>query len=189
LTQYELLTKRLQDLLTMPRPEFLASTEERLMGMQLAALNEQLGPNEPDAASNQDEGDLQPRIARLQGVLKFILRTEYDERLNRFDRNLRGLQSSVDLLNAQYEAFVRVRQAAVHSYSGYEQPIGRLRTRVGDAQAGIERLMARQGHMLERVAIGELEVRQKRLERYHDQARYALADSYDRASRSQSQGE
>ena len=43
--------------------------------------------------------------------------------------------------------------------------------------------------LLEQVAIRELELRQTRLARYHDQARYALADSYDRASRSQRQGE
>lgn len=187
LRQYELLAQRLKDLLTMPRPEFLATTEERQMGMQLTALSEQLGPIGTDAADSADDADLRARIARLQGVLKFVLRTEYDERLNRFDRHLRELQSSVDLLNAQYEAYVRVRQAAVHSYSGYEKPIGRLRTRVSEAEVRIERLMARQGHMLERVAIRELELRQKRLARYHDQARYALADSYDRASRSQSQ--
>jgi chromosome segregation ATPase len=117
------------------------------------------------------------------------LRTEYDERLNRFADHLRELKGSVDLMNTQYEAYVRVRQAAVHSYTGYEKPIGTLRTRVSDAQATIERLMARQGYLLEQVAVRELEVRQKRLERYHDQARYALADSYDRASRSQDPGE
>jgi len=189
LKEYELLSKRLQDQLTMPRPEFLATTEERQMSLQLASLREQLGPPAADDLESPEVADLRARIDRLRGVLKFVLRTEYDERLNRFARHLRELQSSVDLMNAQYEAYVRVRQAAVHSYSGYAKPIGRMRTRVSDAQAMIERLMARQGHMLERVAIRELELRQKRLERYHDQARYALADSYDRASRSQSQGE
>jgi Flp pilus assembly protein TadD len=188
LRQYELLTQRLQDLLTMPRPEFLATTEERQMSMQLESLGERLEAGDETASDQSSEDEMRARIARLQGVLTFILRTEYDERLSRFDRHLRELQDSVDLLNAQYEAYVRVRQAAVHSYSGYEKPIGRLRTRVSEAQVRIERLMARQGHMLERVAVRELELRQKRLARYHDQARYALADSYDRASRSQSQG-
>jgi predicted negative regulator of RcsB-dependent stress response len=189
LKQYQLLNKRLQDQLTMPRPEFLASTNERMMSMQLTALSEQLGAVQPDIEESPQVADLRARIDRLQGVLKFVLRTEYDERLNRFSDHLRELKSSIDLMNTQYEVFVRVRQAAVHSYTGYEKTIGRLRTRVSDAQATIGRLMARQGHLLERVAIRELETRQKRLERYQDQARYALADSYDRASRSQSGGE
>ena len=95
----------------------------------------------------------------------------------------------MDLLNEQYEAFVRVRQAATHSYVGYEDPITRLRTRVREALAKVELLMARQGHMLESVAVHELEIRQKRLESYQDQARYALANSYDRATRAQSLGD
>ena len=189
LRQYELLAQRLQDLLIMPRPEFLATTEERQISLQLAALRERLNLGDEAAIENSTEVELGARIARLQGVLTFILRTEYDERLSRFDRHLRELQSSVDLLNTQYQAYVRVRQAAVHSYSGYEATIGMLRTRVGETQAKVEQLMLRQGHMLERVAIGELESRQERLERYHDQARYALADSYDRAARARALGD
>ena len=47
--------------------------------------------------------------------------------------------------------------------------------------------MARQGNVLERVAIAELEVRQQRLEDYQVRARYAMADSYDRATATQQQ--
>ncbi len=184
LEQYELLARRLQEMLSMPRPEFLATTEERVMGARLQWFGEQLAEVEGDPADSVRE-----RIARLQGVLTWLLRTEYDERLNRFDRHLRELQTSVDALKAQYEAFVRVRQAAVHSYTGYERPIGRLRTRVREALARVDLLMARQGHMLERVAIRELEGRQKRLEGYQNQARYALANSYDRAAQSRGGGE
>ena len=45
--------------------------------------------------------------------------------------------------------------------------------------------MARQGRVLEMVAINELGVRRDRLESYQSQARYAVADSYDRATRAQ----
>ena len=48
-------------------------------------------------------------------------------------------------------------------------------------------LLARQGNMLEQVAIAELEVRQHRLEEYQVRARYAMADSYDRATAAQQQ--
>jgi len=49
----------------------------------------------------------------------------------------------------------------------------------------VNRLMARQGHMLETVAINELKVRRERLDGYQTQARFAVADSYDRAARLQ----
>jgi hypothetical protein len=45
--------------------------------------------------------------------------------------------------------------------------------------------MARQGHLLETVAINELQARRERLDAYQAKARYAVADSYDRAARLQ----
>jgi hypothetical protein len=46
--------------------------------------------------------------------------------------------------------------------------------------------MARQGHMIETVAINQLNARRERLVDQQTQARYAVADSYDRAARAQS---
>ena len=45
--------------------------------------------------------------------------------------------------------------------------------------------MAQQGHVLESVAIDELTGRRERLEAYQNQARFAFADSYDRAAKAQ----
>jgi tyrosine-protein phosphatase YwqE len=118
-------------------------------------------------------------------VLTWTLETEYHERLTSFDKNLRDLHQAVALLQEKYHQFVRVRQAASHSYEGYAKPIRGLRTRVGQAVAKVDLLMARQGHVLEVVAIDELRVRRQRLEDYQNQARYALADSYDRATQTQ----
>ncbi len=80
---------------------------------------------------------------------------------------------------------MRTRQAATHSYVGYEQPVSRLRARVQQSRLRVERAMARQGHLLEVSAIEELVARRRRLESYVDKARFALADSYDRATQAQ----
>jgi hypothetical protein len=89
----------------------------------------------------------------------------------------------IDQMTEQYDSFVRTRQAAVHSFEGYELPIRRLKTRVGSALSRVELSMARQGHLLELVAVEELVARRERLNIYRDQARFALADSYDRATK------
>ena len=47
--------------------------------------------------------------------------------------------------------------------------------------------MARQGRVLESVAINELELRRTRLTDFQNQARFAYADSYDRAAKAQAQ--
>jgi hypothetical protein len=45
--------------------------------------------------------------------------------------------------------------------------------------------MAKQGRQLETMAINELDLRRKRLEEYQIKARFALAESYDRATKAQ----
>ncbi|HEY5569292.1 MAG TPA: tetratricopeptide repeat protein [Gammaproteobacteria bacterium] len=178
LEQHRLLDERLQHMLVAPQPEFLATADERLTAERLAELASRL-----EGVDTSEAEVLRQRIRRLQGLLTFALRTEYHERLGEFARHLEELAEAIQVLSTQYEAFVRTRQAAVHSYEGYETPISRLRRRVGNALDEVNMLMARQGHLLEIVAIDELTARRERLETYQDQARYALADSYDRATK------
>jgi len=179
LEQHEMLEHRLQDMLTAPRPEFLATTGEAQLLGRIESLEQRLN------AAGGEEPALRERLGRLKGTLIWTLETEYHERLTVFDGNLRELHDAVAVLRDRYRQFVRVRQAATHSYVGYERPINRLRTRVGEAIARIDLLMAKQGHVIEVVAIDELQVRRERLQTYQNQARYALADSYDRATQVQ----
>jgi tetratricopeptide (TPR) repeat protein len=180
--QHKMLVKRRDDLLTAPRPEFLATPEEQLLLERLEALEQQAQMRDTDASSLR-------RIKRLKGVLVWRLETEYHERLTRFDRNLRRLDEAMAIAQAQYDQYVRVRQAATHSYVNYEKPISRLRVHSANAIEEIDMLMARQGHLLERVAIDELMTRRSRLETFGDKARFALADSYDRATQAQARTE
>ena len=182
--QHRLLAQRLQSMLVAPRPEFLATAEERLASEQLAQLAHSLeGVETPEVAA------LRERVRRLQGVLTYTLHTEYHERLNVFAEHLQELERAIEVLNARHEAFIRTRQAAVHSYENYDTPITRLRRRVEEALATVTLLMARQGRVLEVVAIDELVARRERLTTYQDQARFALADSYDRATTMRAEAE
>jgi hypothetical protein len=47
--------------------------------------------------------------------------------------------------------------------------------------------MARQGNMLETLAVNELTARRERLAEFQIKARFGMADSYDRATRAQTQ--
>jgi hypothetical protein len=80
---------------------------------------------------------------------------------------------------------VRARQAATHSYEGYEKPIARLRERIGRSLETLDGLQKAQGQVLEAVATRELRARRERLAAYQNQARFAFADSYDRAAKAQ----
>ncbi len=177
--QHKMLVRRRDDLLTTPRPEFLVTPAEQAILTRLEAL-------ELQAVANSSA---MQRIKRLKGVLVWRLETEYHERLSEFDENLRNLDEVMALAQTQYDEYVRVRQASTHSYVGYEKPISRLRVHAANAVQKIDMLMARQGRVLEKVALDELVARRSRLETFGDKARFALADSYDRATQSQARTE
>ncbi len=172
--------KRLHAMLTAPRPDHLATADERIVRERLNEIERVLKASAPSETEV-----LQRRIERLNGVLTWNLLTEYDERLTQTYEHLEELNADLAKMTAQYEAFVRARQAAVHGYEGYEVPITRLRRRVSESLQQVAQVMARQGRVLEMVAINELGIRRDRLESYQSQARYAVADSYDRATRAQ----
>jgi hypothetical protein len=181
LEQRKHLAERLQTMLTAPRPDYLASADERISGERIALIEKQLG--------NSDSPEslvLRQRAALLRGVLTWRLQTEYQERLTAAYEDLKELNKQVDTLTRQYEAFVRARQAATHSYVGYDTQIAQLRERVGHSLERVDTLMAQQGHMIETVAISQLEARRQRLVAQQTQARYGVADSYDRTARVQS---
>jgi len=179
-----MLVRRRDDLLTTPRPEFLATREEQAVLARLEAMEAQLQDSESAFATS-----MRQRIKRLKGTLTWTLETEYHERLTRFDENLRGLDAAMAIAQEQYDQFVRTRQAATHSFVGYEKPVNRLRLQVQTAIDKVDLLMARQGRLLEVVAVDELIARRRRLENYGDKARFALADSYDRATQAQARGD
>jgi len=178
LEQRNHLGKRLQAMLTAPRPEYLATAEERSALERIALIEKQLGDSDSPASLA-----LRQRAARLRGTLTWRLETEYQERLTAAYEHLKELTPNVDALTRQYDDFVRTRQAATHSYVGYDVQIARLRMRVGDAVQRVDSLMARQGHMIETVAINQLAARRERLVVQQNQARFGVADSYDRAAR------
>src|SRR2546426_744285 len=181
LEQRKHLAERLQAMLTAPRPEYLATAEEQIAGERIALIEKRLGdPSDPESLAPRQ------RAVRLRGALTWRLETEYNERLTAAYVHLNKLNAPVDALTRQYDAFVRTRQAATHSYVGYDVQITRLRERVDDALQRVDMLIARQGHMIETVAVNQLEARRERLVAQQTEARFGVADSYDRAARAQS---
>ncbi len=180
--QRDHLQQRLQRLLIEPRPDLLATADERIVLEHIRAIERALhdatGPEVPQLAQ---------RLRRLRGTMTWSLHSNYAERLTEAHAHLKALNADLAVMNERYQEFVRARQAAVHSYMGYEDTIARLRTQSREALQTVNQLMSRQGHLIETVAVAELKARQQRLEAYQTQARYAVADSYDRAAKTQAQ--
>jgi predicted negative regulator of RcsB-dependent stress response len=178
--QRDRIEARLQHMLIAPRPDHLATADEQRASAAIEALEARL-----QRASDAERSAHALRIRRLKGALIWSLELNYHQRLTDAHKHLRALNADVDAMTARYEAFVRARQAATLSYTGYEDGIGVLRARIADAAERLDVLMARQGHMLEVVANRELKQRRQHLEAQLNQARFAFADSYDRAAKAQ----
>jgi len=178
--QRDILARRLNDQLTKPRPELLAVAEERVALDRINAA--QAAVAQLPEATRAEHAE---RLERLRGVITWQLRTEYADRLTVAHEHLEELDGELATLQERYQAFVRVRQASVHSYTGYDDGIRDLRNRVRDSLERVNQLQKQQGSLIEAVAITELTARTERLKGYQTQARYAVADSYDRASQAQ----
>jgi hypothetical protein len=182
LEQRDRIEQRLKAMLVVPRPDYLATAEERIISEQMTLLERKLtsgGTDVPD--------DIEDRIKRLRGVLHWNIYTEYDRRFTEAYKHLHDLNHEVEQLKRQYTAFVRTRQAATQSYEGYDDMIRRQRFMIQKAREKVVELMARQGHMLETMAVNELTARRERLAGFQIKARFATADSYDRAVRDQAE--
>ena len=178
--QHKMLVKRRNDLLTTPRPEFLATPDEQAILARIDHIESALTLD-----SQADREQQAERLNRIKGLVIWDLETQYHERFTEFDRNLRGLDEAMAVAQTEYDEYVRSRQAATHSFEGYDKPMTRLRANVQQSVERIDRLMKQQGYLLEVVAIDELIARREHLENYGDKARFALADSYDRATQAQ----
>ena len=182
LEQRERIEQRLQAMLVAPRPDYLATAEERIFGAKIARLEQALNPGNPAITAAAEA-----RLRRLRGILDWNIYTDYDRRQTEAHTNLYALNRVIERLNRQYSSFVRIRQVATQSYQGYAETIRRQRIRIAAAKQQVTMLLARQGHLLEAMAVNELVGRRERLEAFQVKARFAMADSFDRAARVQEQ--
>jgi hypothetical protein len=180
LEQRDNLAKKIKNMLVSPRPEYLATSDERQAMENITALEEIIA-KDPQAVNE----DVVRRVKRLRGILSWRVVSEYDQRLTDAYNNLVSLDEIIKQLKITYNSFVRTRQAATQSYEGYTIPIRQLRTRLFTAQRELKGIMAKQGRLIETMAINELDLRRKRLEEYQIKARFALAESYDRATKAE----
>lgn len=176
--QRDNLENKLQSMLIAPRPQFLATVSERIYGDHVTKLEKRVKHLSKDNEQRQ-------RVDRLRGVINWKIFTQYHDRLTQAFKRLRELDDVVADLKEIYRSFVRTRQTATQSYEGYDATLNTLNIKVLEARERIKNAMLAQGHMLESMAVNELDIRRKRIEGDQVKARFALAESYDRAQKKQ----
>lgn len=162
-------------------PQAFATRQELSFQRQLHGLDYRLSRLKPQPGLVQ----AQARLQRLQGLLHWRMETDYDNRLAITHEHLRELDGLLDALQVQHQKVVRFKREAYQSFEGYEIPFQRLRTRLQSLRTRAQGVMEQQARYLEKVAVKELDRRRQKLADYRVKARFALAESYDRATKKQ----
>jgi tetratricopeptide (TPR) repeat protein len=156
----------------------LGNTPERAQWARVRRLEAALASasGDPDELRTERE-----KIRLMKGVLYWRLDEKFKERSYAGHRALRSLDAA---LNEAQNRFVRVRQARASvpdDVGGFGDRIGSLAARISVLRDQLKEAAAAQERYLERLAQDELLAQKDRLDAYQVQARFALADIYDRA--------
>lgn len=172
---------------TVPQPDLLATPDERNLKRPMV---ENLRAFEKHHKGDTREATKQIRIRskRLIGVVQWQIDTAYEERLAQLKENLRQLDVDEQNLANIYDSVFMVRRIAAQSYEHYPDQIKQLIARTQDSRDKVKTLMARQGYLLEEMAINELGIRRKRLEEYQVQVAFAQAELYELANKNKKSG-
>ncbi|MGH8253728.1 MAG: tetratricopeptide repeat protein [Steroidobacteraceae bacterium] len=158
----------------------LGSPEERAQWAKVRALEGALAD-----ATGMDADELQTdrdKLRLMKGVLYWKLDAQFKERSYAERRELRALDA---LLNEAQNRWVRVQRArsSVPTNTGeFETRIAALAQRIADLKLRLGQSAQMQNQYLEHMASSALLEQKDRLAAYEVQARFALADIYDRAS-------
>lgn len=159
-------------------PRALATEEELVyedsllrIERQLARMPEQIGIKES-----------RRRLERLKGILEWRQHSAYDARLESTYKQIDALGSDVETMQNTHGVVVNDKREAYQSFVGYDIPFRRITTRLVSLLSTTKSLLRQQGRFINKVAIIELDKRRKKLSSYQTKARFALAESYDKAT-------
>lgn len=156
----------------------LASTEEGRQWAKLDSIAQRIDAlgEVPEAAG------LREQVRLLQGVLRWNLDHAYPLRVWQQTRAQAGLDAAVEQARAQRQAVETAQQSIPGRVAGFAQRIGEQTPRIAALQKRTDSLLQRQQAYLQKLAIDSLEQYKQRLYHYGVEARFALAQIYDRAA-------
>ena len=157
----------------------LGSNDERRQWARVRALEGALASASGDPQELQTERD---KIRLMKGVLSWQLDARFKERSYAQHRAIRSLDIA---LNEAQNRWVRVQQARATvpgDLGNFSDRIAALSTRIASLREQLAGAAHHQEVFLEHLAQEELVAQKDRLAAYQVQARFALADLYDRSS-------
>lgn len=170
------LAKRIERIAAEEDALALATTAERRRLEALDQVRQRLG-----GLPAGDREALARRARVLGGYQRWRIATDFAPRLWAARKALKALDTELAGLRAQRDALVQARAEARARFQGFAERIDRARQRVATLLPRVDAAIGDQRQHLEQLAAQALEARAQRLRGYLAQARFALAQLYDRA--------
>ena len=158
-----------------------ATQSELSIKRRLDRLSYRLNRMKPQSGLKKSKS----RLARLQGVLTWQIENDYDRRLKVSYQHLQELDALIKKLQEKHQVISIMKREAYQSFEGYTSPFQRANTKLQSLRNRLSAAMQQQARYVEKVAVRELDRRRAKLAKYRVKARFALAESYDRATKKQ----
>jgi len=156
----------------------LGTAEERAQWAQIAALEEQAAALPPGL----ERDTAIDKLRLIKGVLYWRLDSSFKERSYDQRRALRELDAALEELQNRWVRVQNARATVPTNTGEFAQRIATLAARIKAVRERLVETSGQQSVYLQTVAASELTAQKERLAAYAVQARYALADIYDRGA-------
>jgi len=159
--------------------EALAGEKERMLAMRLERVRAGLeSAGEPAQRETARE-----KYRLLRGLLAWDLSAQYSMRLRDEKKSLQETGRLLAETEARRQALRRAQAQVPGSFGEFDKRIESLRDRIEQARSDVGAAAQAQEHYLAELAVTELVRRREQIAVYITQARFAVAQIYDRAVR------
>ena len=163
--------------------QVLADAGEQALAQRLARVGAGLQALQADPQiGDAERAQAQERYRRVAGALSWQLAQQYPEHRWQASRSLQQLDAALHQVHEHDAALLAAQGTEPRRFDALAQRIGALRQRVAELQPRMRALAEEQQQAVQEVAVAELDAQRERLDAYTSQARYAIAEIYDRAS-------
>jgi hypothetical protein len=136
-------------------------------------------PNSPEWAQAHD------RVRLAEGALQWELAQGFTNRIWQSRKELQTIATALDTGKGREDALARAQREEPARFDGFADRIKGITPALQAATARVDTLSKEQALALQNIAIAALERQQERLLGYETQARFALAQLYDRGTAGQ----
>jgi hypothetical protein len=157
-----------------------ADANERELQQRLARVTGTLADLPPDADASLVEA--RDRLRRVAGALAWQLAHEFPTRLWNAKKGQKQAEDALVDARAHDEALARAQSDEPARFEAFARRIAELDARLNVLMPRVAALGKEQQGALQEIAVTELKSQKERLAAYTAQARYAVAQLYDRAT-------